>query len=230
MVRKTNAPISQPRIDAFAARCGFNTGTNYTHLTARPMRRAFSCHLQEPLDTSPHTQNSVSTARNQSGHNHRSPEKAHDAGTFTVHADGSCLGNPGPGGWAIVITSPDGSQTHCEGPLEATTNNRAELTAALQALLELPRGATGTIWMDSRYVVDGVNLHRPEWERRGFKNAKGQGVANPDLWGALFPLTDARPNMRFRWTEAHAGVPGNELADTLARTEALKAKSRMMRQ
>jgi ribonuclease HI len=230
MVRRINAPISQPRIDAFAARCGFNTPTSYTHLTARPMRRAFSCHLQVPLNTSPHPQTPVSAARDQCGHNYPSPENAHDAGTFTVHADGSCLGNPGPGGWAIVITRPDGSQTHCEGSLEATTNNRAELIAALQALLELPRDATGTIRMDSRYVVDGINLHRYEWERRGFKTAKGQGVANPDLWKALFPLADARPGISFRWTAGHAGDPGNELADTLARTEALKAKSGMMRQ
>ncbi len=182
-----------------------------------------------PLKTSNHSQTPVSTARNQSGSTNITPENAYEAGTYTVHADGSCLCNPGPGGWAIVIRHPDGHQSHTEGQLEDTTNNRAELMAALQALLGLPRGARGTIYMDSRYVVDGINLYRRDWERRGFKTSKGQGVANPDLWKGLFPLVDAQPGVSFRWTEGHAGDRGNELADTLARTEAMKAKSRMVR-
>lgn len=84
--------------------------------------------------------------------------------------------------------------------------------------------------MDSRYVVDGINVNRHDWERRGFKTSKGQGVANPDLWKGLLALVDARPGVSFRWTEGHAGDPGNELADTLARTEAMKAQSQMVRQ
>ncbi len=143
---------------------------------------------------------------------------------IVAHADGSCLGNPGPGGWAAVIVSDDGATRTLTGSDADTTNNRMELTAALAALGALPADVPSVLFCDSEYVVKGVNIWRQGWERRNWHNAQGKAVANADLWRLLYAAKDAKPNAEVRWVRAHSGDAMNETVDHLARAEAEKAK------
>jgi ribonuclease HI len=136
-------------------------------------------------------------------------------GETVVYTDGSCLGNPGPGGWAWA--GPDGAwASGCE---PRTTNQRMEITAVLEALRALPGPLL--VVSDSTYVV---NCFRDRWwagwQRRGWRNASGQPVANRDLWEPLLALVlDGQRAVRFAWVRGHAGDPMNERVDALA-TEA----------
>lgn len=143
---------------------------------------------------------------------------------IVAYCDGSSLGNPGPGGWAFVISKPCGTRLQASGQLEHTTNNRAEIMAAIHALLALERGEAAEIRTDSEYIVLPVNQWRPQWERNGWKNTKGQGIANYDLFKVLFDLVDARPGVRFTWVKGHHEDPLNNLCDRMARNESEKAK------
>jgi len=145
--------------------------------------------------------------------------------TFTVYADGSSLHNPGPAGWAVLIIHPGGSRTALAGSEAQATNNQMELRAAVEALQVLPRDASGILCCDSEYVVNGVTIWRKGWEMRGWRNSKGQPVANAEIWRTLHALSDERPGIRFQWVRGHAGNSGNELVDTLARAEAEKVRA-----
>ncbi|BAF87527.1 ribonuclease H [Azorhizobium caulinodans ORS 571] len=149
------------------------------------------------------------------------------ADAFVVYADGSSLQNPGPAGWAVLVIPPHGGPQTFAGSEPWATNNQMELRAAIEALNVLPMDAAGVIRCDSEYVVKGVSDWRSGWERRGWRNSKGQPVANADLWRTLYRLSDDRPGVRFAWVRGHAGDPGNELADMLARAEASKAAARV---
>jgi ribonuclease HI len=148
---------------------------------------------------------------------------AHEA-KIIAYCDGSSLGNPGPGGWAFIISHTDGTRHQSSGQLEHTTNNRAEIMAAIHALLALDRGEAAEIRADSEYVVRAVTEWRPQWEKNGWMNSKGQGIANHDLFKVLFGLVDARPGVRFVWVKGHHTDPLNNLCDRMARNEAEKAK------
>jgi ribonuclease HI len=148
-----------------------------------------------------------------------------DTDTFTVYVDGSSLHNPGPAGWAVLIIHPGGSRTTLAGSEAQATNNQMELRAAIEALQALPRDASGVLYCDSEYVVNGVTVWRRGWETRGWRNSKGQPVANAEIWRALHALSDERPGLRFQWVRGHAGNSGNELVDTLARAEAEKVRA-----
>lgn len=141
-----------------------------------------------------------------------------------AHADGSCLGNPGPGGWAYVIAYADGTRQTASGALRHTTNNQAELMAATEALKALPEDAVGTLNLDSEYIVRAVNEWRGKWESNGWRASKGGPVANKDLFKALFGLVDAHPGVKLKWIRGHAGDAMNELVDRIARTEAERAQ------
>lgn len=143
---------------------------------------------------------------------------------ITAHTDGSCLGNPGPGGWAVVILDADGSALTFTGFAPDTTNNRMELTAALMALGALPADVPSVLFCDSEYVVKGLNTWLASWERRDWKTAQGKPVANADLWRQLSAAKAERPLAEFRWVRGHAGDTMNETVDRLARAEAEKAK------
>lgn len=143
---------------------------------------------------------------------------------ITAHADGSCLGNPGPGGWAVVILDTDGSARTLTGSEPDTTNNRMELTAALTALGALPADVPAVLFCDSEYVVKGLNTWLASWQRRGWKTAQGKPVANADLWRQLSEAQAARPLVRLRWVRGHNGNTLNETVDRLAQAEAEKAK------
>ncbi len=118
-----------------------------------------------------------------------------------VYADGSCLGNPGPGGWGVLIVGRDGTREYSGGDPQ-TTNNRMELTAAIEALRRLPAGARVLVRSDSQYLVNTINLR---WKRN----------ANTDLWKEL-DVEIARRKVGFEWVRGHAGDALNDRADRLA--------------
>jgi ribonuclease HI len=131
-----------------------------------------------------------------------------------MYTDGACRGNPGPGGWgALLIAGPHQKTLH--GGEAETTNNRMELTAAIEALNSVRERAAIVIYTDSKYVMDGINEWLPNWKRRGWKTAARKPVKNQDLWQALDAATE-RHDIRWVWVKGHAGDPGNEMADQLA--------------
>jgi len=129
--------------------------------------------------------------------------------------DGACSGNPGPGGWGVLLRAGSHEKELCGGAAH-TTNQRMELTAAIEALRALKRPSRITIHSDSKYVVQGMTEWIHGWKKRGWKNAAKQPVANRDLWEELDRLA-ARHEVRWEWVKGHAGHAENERADALAR-------------
>ena len=141
-----------------------------------------------------------------------------------IACDGSCLGNPGPGGWAAVILSGAGEERILSGGEPQTTNNRMELTAAIRAVEAVPDGIPATVICDSQYVVKGATEWLPSWIRRGWQTAGRRPVKNADLWRRLATAHAKRPAVRFEWVRGHSGHPGNERAHELASEEAIRQK------
>lgn len=135
-----------------------------------------------------------------------------------VFTDGACLGNPGPGGWGVLIIE-DGTRRELNGGEEATTNNRMEMLAAIRALEETPRGAKVVLHTDSQYVKNGITGWIKGWKRNGWKNASKKPVKNRDLWEKLDALAEER-DVDWRWVKGHDGHPENERVDDLARAAA----------
>ena len=132
-----------------------------------------------------------------------------------VYTDGACSGNPGPGGWGAVLGW-QGKTREISGGAAATTNNRMELMAAIAALESLTRPVTVRIHTDSTYVKDGITQWIHRWKRNGWKTANKKPVKNEDLWRRLDAAL-ARHDVSWHWVKGHAGHPGNERADALAR-------------
>jgi ribonuclease HI len=130
------------------------------------------------------------------------------------HTDGACRGNPGPGGWGVILRFGD-QVSELSGAEAATTNNRMELTAALRALQALKRPCRIDIHSDSKYVIQGMTEWLPGWVRRGWVNASREPVKNRDLWEALSAAA-ALHEVHWHWVRGHSGDPGNERADALA--------------
>ncbi len=143
-----------------------------------------------------------------------------------IACDGSCLGNPGPGGWGAVIAGASGEPRTLAGGEPATTNNRMELTAVIRALEAVPENTDAPLYCDSEYVVKGIREWLPAWIRRGFRTAAKKPVKNQDLWKQLNALAASRPGVRFEWVRGHAGHPGNERAHELAAAAAALAGRR----
>jgi ribonuclease HI len=132
-----------------------------------------------------------------------------------VFTDGSCEGNPGPGGWGFVwVENDEIVQERCGGDAD-TTNNRMELTALIEALRVLPPDAEITVYSDSQLCVKTVNEWAAGWEQRGWKR-KGGPIANLELVKRLYGLARAHPRVRIAWIRAHDGSRWNEYADALA--------------
>lgn len=139
-----------------------------------------------------------------------------DAGLVEVFSDGACSGNPGPGGWGVVLRW-KGREKELSGAEPNTTNNRMELLAAISALESFKRPVRVRIYTDSRYVHDGVTRYMANWQRNGWRTADNKPVKNIDLWQRY--LTAAEPHdIEWRWVKGHAGHVENERADLLART------------
>ncbi|MFZ0007630.1 MAG: ribonuclease HI [Steroidobacteraceae bacterium] len=131
-----------------------------------------------------------------------------------IYTDGACRGNPGPGGWAALLTSGERSR-ELLGAEPMTTNNRMELTAVIRALEALRRPVRARVYTDSEYVRRGITEWLAGWKARGWRTADRKPVKNQDLWERLDELTAAH-TLEWHWVPGHAGVPGNERVDRLA--------------
>ena len=135
-----------------------------------------------------------------------------------IYTDGACSGNPGPGGWGAILVSGD-HRKEISGGEPATTNNRMELTAAIEAIRALKGTPTVDLYTDSTYVKKGITEWIASWKANGWRRRSGKRllpVKNEDLWQELDRLVDAH-TVRFHWVEGHAGHAENERADELAR-------------
>ncbi len=137
-----------------------------------------------------------------------------------AYTDGACSGNPGPGGWGVLMRAMEGDdilkQRELSGGAELTTNNQMELMAAISALEALERPAELTIITDSTYVKNGVTGWIHGWKKNGWKTAAKKPVKNVELWQRL-DEAQARHHVKWEWVKGHAGHPENERADELAR-------------
>ena len=144
---------------------------------------------------------------------------------ITIYTDGGCHGNPGPGGWGIVVIA-DGEERCLSGGEKLTTNNRMELTAAISALsviLNTPGFASRpvTVNIDSQYVKNGITVWIKGWKAKGWKTADKKPVKNQDLWIKLDELNQ-KLNVTWNWVKGHAGIEFNELCDQLCQSEIAK--------
>lgn len=131
-----------------------------------------------------------------------------------IFTDGACRGNPGPGGWGAILRSGDHEKT-LKGAEPETTNNRMELTAAIEALEALKRGCRVQLTTDSQYVRNGITQWMAAWKKRGWKTADRKPVKNRDLWERLDEAV-SRHEVQWHWVKGHSGHPENEMADRLA--------------
>ena len=134
--------------------------------------------------------------------------------TVEIYTDGACRGNPGPGGWGALLIAGN-HRKRLYGGEQKTTNNRMELTAAIEALKALSGKRRVILHTDSKYVKDGIESWMPNWKVRGWKTANRKPVRNKDLWQALDEEA-GRHELVWKWVKGHAGNPGNEEADALA--------------
>ena len=135
-------------------------------------------------------------------------------GFVEIYSDGACRGNPGPGGWGVLLRY-DGREKELWGVEAATTNNRMELMAAIRALEALKRPSRVKFYTDSLYVMKGISAWIGDWKRRGWRTADKKPVKNEDLWRRLDELA-AKHDIEWHWVRGHAGHPENERADQLA--------------
>ena len=135
-------------------------------------------------------------------------------GAVEIYTDGACRGNPGPGGWGVLLRFND-KEKELWGGEAGTTNNRMELMAAIRALEALKRPSRVKLYTDSLYVMKGITTWIHDWKRRGWRTAEKKPVKNEDLWRALDALA-ARHEIEWHWVKGHNGHPENERADQLA--------------
>jgi ribonuclease HI len=131
-----------------------------------------------------------------------------------IYADGACKGNPGPGGWGVLLRS-GGRETELFGGEALTTNNRMELTAVIEGLLALKKPSEARVYTDSQYVQKGISEWIHAWKRRGWLTSDKKPVKNVDLWKRLDEVAQ-RHDVEWHWVKGHAGHPENERADALA--------------
>ncbi|EED32976.1 ribonuclease HI [gamma proteobacterium NOR5-3] len=131
-----------------------------------------------------------------------------------LFTDGACRGNPGPGGWGALLCYA-GKEREVYGAEPNTTNNRMELSAAIEGLAALSEPCAVRLVTDSTYVMKGITEWLPNWKRRGWKTSAKKPVANADLW-QLLEVQNQRHKVSWEWVKGHSGHPGNERADALA--------------
>ena len=135
-----------------------------------------------------------------------------------IYTDGSCIGNPGKGGWAAIILS-DGKKTEIKGSEKNTTNNQMELLAPIQALKKIPKGSKVEIFTDSKYVKSGITEWIHNWKKNGWKTANKKEVSNKELWTEL-DLLNNEFEVNWNWVKAHSTDKLNNEVDLLARNAA----------
>jgi ribonuclease HI len=131
-----------------------------------------------------------------------------------IYTDGACRGNPGVGGWGAIL-SYGNNVRELSGVAAATTNNRMEMQAVIEALRALTRRVSAEIYTDSKYVCDGFREWLPQWKARGWRTADKKPVKNQDLWEQLDAVA-ANHEINWHWVRGHTGVEGNERCDALA--------------
>jgi len=152
--------------------------------------------------------------------------KTEDTGSakvISIHTDGACSKNPGPGGWGVVIHLSDGSTKELGGGIRETTNNQMELQGAIAALefLAMQKQSTPVdLYTDSKYVLDGITKWIKGWKKNGWKTKDNKPVKNQEFWQKLDPLNSS--NIRWHWVEGHSGDPDNERCDAIARSYTAK--------
>ncbi|MEE9396028.1 MAG: ribonuclease HI [Methylococcales bacterium] len=134
--------------------------------------------------------------------------------TVNIFTDGACRGNPGPGGWGVLLEQ-DANKKELWGGESETTNNRMEMMAAIVALESLTQSSIVNLTTDSKYVLKGITEWMPNWIRRGWKTASNKPVKNVDLWKRLDQALQMH-EVNWTWVKGHDGHPGNERADQLA--------------
>ena len=134
--------------------------------------------------------------------------------TVNIYTDGACRGNPGVGGWGVLIEYENHNKEMFGGE-KITTNNQMELMAAIQGLKALSEKCIVNLTTDSKYVMDGINSWIKNWKRNNWKNSQKQNVKNKDLWIQLDKLNEQH-DVKWHWVKGHSGHPQNELADQLA--------------
>lgn len=144
-----------------------------------------------------------------------------DKKVVDVYSDGACKGNPGIGGWGVMLRYGDVEKRLCGG-VRDTTNNRMELMAVIEGLKSLNQACHVRVHTDSQYVQKGISEWLQNWVRRGWKTSAGGAVKNQDLWRELAEQA-ARHQVEWFWVKGHAGHPGNEIADALANEGVRKA-------
>jgi len=137
------------------------------------------------------------------------------SGRVTIYTDGACSGNPGPGGWGVLLMF-RGVEKELSGGEALTTNNRMELMAAIMALETLNRPCAVDLWTDSQYVRNGITSWLRGWKAKGWKTADRKPVKNEDLWRRL-DAAQERHDVAWHWVKGHAGHAENERVDALAR-------------
>jgi len=142
-----------------------------------------------------------------------------------IYTDGACSGNPGPGGWGVLLRYGTHEKELNGGEVE-TTNNRMELKAAIEGLAALKEGCQVTVTTDSSYVRNGMTQWVPTWQKNNWITSSKKPVKNKDLWLALLEQA-ARHEIEWRWVKGHSGHPDNERADELARKAADKVKAEL---
>ncbi len=147
--------------------------------------------------------------------------------TVDAYTDGACLGNPGPGGWGVLLRC-NGTEKQLSGGEAATTNNRMEMMAAITALESLTRTVRVRLHTDSKYVMDGITKWMPNWKRNGWRTAAREPVKNVDLWKRLDAAAAAH-DLSWHWVKGHSGHAENERVDVLARTAAEAARDNSKR-
>ena len=135
-------------------------------------------------------------------------------GVVEIYADGACKGNPGPGGWGVLLRAGIREKELFGGERD-TTNNRMELTAVIEALSALKRSSRVRVYTDSQYVQKGISEWIHAWKKRGWRTADKKDVKNADLWRRLDELRQGH-EVEWHWVKGHAGHPENERADALA--------------
>ena len=135
-------------------------------------------------------------------------------GVVEIYADGACKGNPGPGGWGVILIR-GRNEKELFGGESVTTNNRMELTAVIEGLAALKRHSRVRVFTDSQYVQKGISEWIHSWKRRGWRTADKKPVKNEDLWRRLDEVASGH-SVEWHWVKGHAGHPGNERADALA--------------
>ena len=139
-----------------------------------------------------------------------------DFDVVEIYTDGSCIGNPGPGGWAAIFVLRD-KRTNISGFEKHTTNNRMELKAAIEALKALPKNIKSTIYTDSAYLKNGITVWIDNWKANNWRSATGKAVKNQDLWQELSDTICDR-DIEWHWVRGHAECLNNNNADFIARS------------